>query len=79
MPTLPPRTDGKCPRCGLRPRHVTAGGTQTGYCLPCLKDKARTHRQAKAAAARAAKPKTIEARLAAIEARLSALEGINAN
>lgn len=75
MPTpRPPRTDGKCPRCGLRPRHVTASGTLTGYCLPCLKDISRTYRQAKAAEKRAAKPKTIEARLAAIESRLAAIE-----
>lgn len=29
------RSDGLCPRCGTRPKHTTASGRTSGYCLEC--------------------------------------------
>lgn len=29
------RYDGLCPDCGVRPKHVSASGRQSGYCLEC--------------------------------------------
>lgn len=36
-PVAPRRTDGLCPACGLRPRHVSATGRVNGYCYECGK------------------------------------------
>ncbi len=35
------RSDGVCPRCGQRPRHVRSSGMSDAYCLECLRARGR--------------------------------------
>jgi hypothetical protein len=37
--TSPYRSDGICPRCGLRPRHMAANGTLQPYCIECKRQQ----------------------------------------
>lgn len=36
------RSDGICPVCGIRPRHISASGKKYGYCIEC--DRAHKHK-----------------------------------
>jgi hypothetical protein len=35
------RSDGICPACGIRPKHVSRSGRRDGYCEECLKESSR--------------------------------------